>query len=670
MNRLLWPCLVAALLLSPLVALAADNLIVNGDFELEAPDSPPAGWSMWGADQYKVPANYTRDTTNPHSGQACFRLYHPANTSGYIVSAPDKAVLAKPGMMVTVSFWARTDQPGPSSFLFTSYESMNPFRDAPSPGRYVINVGQEWQQFTFTVYEGWDYFAERSKLIMLTFIPTPDQKLEKTLWIDDVSLTQEPTTKPGRMVDEHSLQYEPLQHRLTAGTALAFSVDATRPLRPATREVGGISFHRVVGWTGEPYNKQGEYTLNKQVEEAIAALNLPMTRVYAVGDEPFGLEGAIDRVAELVGKVGIPQDKTVLELETQGATTKLAPEVWAQAARYVQQKGYKFHYWEISNEPYIRLANSAFPTSEDYASHVIECAKALRAVNPRAQIGMGITEDQRWGNYLLKRAAGSYDFVAGHYYAVSDVMNRKFEPVVLGENYRTLDRILQVNALLKEYNPGRSVYQFDTEWGMISSGLKGEEADYVDRNANITGVLHRAVRLIYYAREGMLRGASSWQMLNRLNAQGFGIVFQQAPEKRSMLYWLYYYFNRHVGEQVLKTEGTAPFYTVQGDSRLANGSYSGPLTPALVTLSKDRKTMYAVIANGSWDQTVPCEMTWKGFRAAGSEAYQLSSDNLDAKPLLDDDQAFVSLFDPKTTEGGLTCDVPPHSVTFIRIEAK
>ncbi len=103
---------------------------------------------------------------------------------------------------------------------------------------------------------------------------------------------------------------------------------------------------------------------------------------------------------------------------------------------------------------------------------------------------------------------------------------------------------------------------------MISGGPDGEAADYVDRNGNIFGVLHRAVRLIYYAREGMLRGASSWQMLNRVGAQGFGILFQQEPDKRAMLYWLYYYFNRHVGAQALDPQGTAPYYTpAEGDDR-------------------------------------------------------------------------------------------------------
>ena len=133
-----------------------------------------------------------------------------------------------------------------------------------------------------------------------------------------------------------------------------------------------------------------------------------------------------------------------------------------------------------------------------------------------------------------------------------------------------LDRVLRIEALLRAYNPNRDVYQYDTEWGMICSTPDGKEADYEDRNANIIGTMHRAVRLIYYAREDILRGASGWQMFSRLDAQGFGILSQDAPDKRFMLYWLYYYFNRHLGEWALLTDGTAPYY------RTGNANQSFP----------------------------------------------------------------------------------------------
>jgi len=648
----------------------AQNLVYNGDFELAGDASPPAGWTMWGAEAYKVKENYTRDTTDPHGGQACFRIHHPADTAGYIVSAPDHAIRPEPGKRYAVSFWARTDKPGPSQFYFTGYESIAPFRDAPSPGRYVIQVTQEWQEYRFEVHEGWDFFADRSRYILLTFNATTDRAQEKTLWIDDVVVTELPGNREGRLADEESLTYEPLQHRLREGPDFAFTVDAARPLRPATRAAGGVSFHRVCGWTGQPYNREGTYTLAPEVEQAIRDMRLPMARFYAVGDEPFGVEAAIDKAAEVVDKVGVPQEMTVLEFETQGATSKLSPEEWALGVRHSVEKGYGFHYWEIANEPYIVRPETAFRTPDDYIAHVKAVGAAIRAVHPEGRIGVAIARDQAWGNYVLKQTAGSYDFVVGHYYAVSNIHQRKFEAAVLTENYRTLDRILRVTALIKAYSPDRDVYQLDTEWGMHSGGPNGERADYVNRNANLWGTMHRAVRLIYYAREGMLRGASSWQMLSNVSGLGFGVLSQQAPEKRCMIYWLYYYFNRHVGEQVLDTEGTAPYYTpADGDDPYTRpAEYPGPLTPTLVTMSEDAKTIYLVAANGSWEKTLPCRMGLKGFAATSAEGVVLTSNDPEASPLLARKEDFVSALPVRLDGGDVRCDLPPRSVVFVTVQ--
>ncbi len=657
-------------------ALAADapNLVTNGDFELDSPDSPPPGWTMWGAQQYKDPANYTRDTRDPHRGDASFRIHHPADTRGYIVSAPDSAIRPRRGMMYEISFWARSDRPAGSLFQITAYETIAPYRDAPAPGRWALDVEPEWRPFRFAIREGWDFFADRSRYLLLTFNATDRPEEERTLWVDDVVVTEAPVDREGRMIDESTLEIEPLPHRLREGERLAFTVDAHRRLGPAVAGAGGISFHRVAGWTGQPFNREGDYTLDPEVEDAIRELRLPMTRFYAVGDEPFGANAAIDKAAAVLAKVGIPQEDTVLELETQGATSGIAAADWGSAVRHSVEQGYGFRYWEVCNEPYLTRPESAYQTPDEYVAHLQEVAAAVRAAQPEAQIGVAISSySVPWGNYVLKRAAGSYDFVVAHYYcAAREIGRRKFEAVVLTENYKTLHRVLQVGALASAYNPDREVYQLDTEWGMHSSGPNGERADYVDRNANILGTLHRAVRLIYYAREGMLRGASSWQMLNRVGAQGFGILTQEQPDKRFMLYWLYYYFNRHVGQWALELDGTAPYYSAaEGDDpHTRPGEFAGPLTPALATLSEDGRTLYLMIANGSWDREVPCEVRMESFTPAAAEAVLLSHSDPDGKPLLERKEDFVHDFTVFVQGQELSCSLPPHSVVFVRVEGE
>ena len=126
-------------------------------------------------------------------------------------------------------------------------------------------------------------------------------------------------------------------------------------------------------------------------------MKLPMTRFYAVGDEPFGLDGALDRTAEFLTKVGIPQDRTVLEFETQGATAKIAPEAWASGVRHSLGRGYGFRYWEIANEPYLGRSGGAFPTPDSYIEHFKAVSRAIRQIHPAGQIGIAIDHNARRG---------------------------------------------------------------------------------------------------------------------------------------------------------------------------------------------------------------------------------------------------------------------------------
>ncbi|MCG6534989.1 MAG: hypothetical protein L7F78_09910 [Syntrophales bacterium LBB04] len=273
---------------------------------------------------------------------------------------------------------------------------------------------------------------------------------------------------------------------------------------------------------------------------------------------------------------------------------------------------------------------------------------------------------------MLSKGAGSYDFVTGHFYAVSQAHRRKFEVVALTENFKVLDKMIRINELLRAYNPGKDVYQLDTEWGMHSGGPNNEAADFVVRNSNIYGLLHRAVRLIYYAREGVLRGASSWNLFCNQEAPGFAIFSPQTPEKRTLLYWLYYYFNRHLGETVLDLQGTAPYYIpVSGEDPLTKtGEFPGPLTPVLTTLSKDGKNLYLVIANGSWGKEVPCVINIQNHSPKQAEATVLTHPDPNGKPFLDRGEDAVSKLPISLTKQEVRCTLPPHSVVFITLRGK
>lgn len=641
--------------------------VFNGDFETAGPQNPPPGWAMWGPSKDKIPEHFARDTQEAKSGQASLRIFHPKDSRGYIVTAPEHAIQPQKGQTLRVSFWAKADKPRKARFGITAYKSVRPFVDAPSPGYFPIDVMPQWQRYEFAVHEGLDFFAEESRYLLLTFFATDNPQEEGTLWVDDIRVSREPSRHP-RLLNPASLSYEPLRHYLERGDRLEVTIDTGRAAGKTTMHISGISFHRVAGWTRQPFSRDGEYRLLPIQEEAIGELRLPMSRFYAVGDEEFPVEAALDRIAMLCSRVNIPEEWVVIELEDQSAARKLPPEVWAKAVAYARSKGYRFRYWEVANEPYSGMwgKGGAFPTAEDYIRHFREVSRAIKAVDKDAQVGIAIhPRNVRWGNLVLKEAAGDYDFVVGHYYASPRIFQASFEEVAITENMRVLDHILRMNALIKAYNPDREVYQLDTEWGLHASGPNGERADYVDRNANIWGVIHRAVRMIYYAREGMLRGASGWQMLSMSRGQGFGILFSDVPEARSMLYWLYYYFNRHVGPNWLALRGQAPYWT---PPRPEDKALAAPMTPILATRSADGRSVYLVIVNASWTQSFPAQIVLEGGKALRANGLILSSDDLDAKPLLQEKGDFVRPFTFTVKDKILVGVLPPHSVIFVNVE--
>ncbi|MGB9687737.1 hypothetical protein [Thermogutta sp.] len=665
---------------------ASRNLIVNGDLERDDDRKPPFGWVMWGAQQFKNPENYTRDTQIRRSGKASLRIFHPKDTAGYIVTDPQLAIRPEPGLAYDISFFARADRPCQGRFMVIGYESIRPFVDAESPLNVAISLDTQWRQYRFEIRESMDFFAESSRYLILGFQAAGDSRVECTMWVDDVVVIPRKMPAGARLINPATLSIPPLPHRLTPGDTLDVTADVLQSGRPTLKTACGLSFHRLVGFTGFPFDAKGQYNLPGELEMAIRELKLPLSRVYGVGHEPpqkdqppWSIEMAIDRLALLCRRINLPYEMMVVELEEQSARRKLPPEVWAEAVRYARSKGYGFRYWEVSNEPYSRsLSDSpgegeAFPTSDDYVAHVRVVSAAIRRADPTAQVGVAIHIGRpRWGNYVLKNAAGSYDFAVAHYYGFENAYKSSFEELVLGQNYRILHRIQQTQALLNAYNPNRRVFQLDTEWGMHSPGPNGERPDYANRNGNIIGVLHRAVRMIYYVREQPLAGASGWQMLGNSRGLGFDILVTDRPSARTMLYWLYYHFIRHVGDSVVDFQGTAPFVTTRGIT--SDQQCEGPMTPLLLTMDAQKRQLFCVLANGSWTREVPCRLFFKNFQGRLAFAKLLSDDDLDRSPLLTASQSFVRDIPEnwKVEIGNGATQVrgtlPAHSVVFLTLE--
>ncbi len=609
-----------------------------------------------------------------HSGTLCagfrkpirrahsLRLHHPAGTHAFVVSDPKNPIRTHRGKAYLISFWARTaNEKEPGVFYLEAFSSVNPYKSVASPLRRPIEPTSNWRHYHFQVDEGKDFVADQSRFFLLAFRPTRSDGVAQTLWIDGVSVTEVPSTAES-LPTLRDIAYPPLNHRLRPGPSLSFEVDAERPLGPVTRQAAGISFHRIAGWGRHPHDDAGNRVLEPELIRAIADLRLPMTRFYGVGDHEFSVEVAIDKIVEVCRECGIPQQWTVLELEPHTADRSFGTEFYRRAVTHSIKKGYRFRYWEICNEPYTRKS-TAFENPDQYVQHVKEISKTIRSVQSDGQVGIGIySKSQPWGTYVLKEAAGHYDFVVGHYYDGTSPYTHKVQDIALGSNYAMLDHVLNVNAMIASFNPGKAVYQLDTEWGQ-SGAAKGDNstASRYWRNANIVGTLHRAVRLIYYVREGMLRGASGWEMFAREKNVTFGHLTRDAPDSRYLLYWLYFHFNRHCGDVVLDLNGTAPWYDEAGEES------AGPFTPVLASLGQDGREMYLVIANGSWDHSYPCRVGIANFKAETVSGRFLCQDNRDANPLVKHESEVVADLPVTLGESGIEFTVPSHSVVFITL---
>jgi alpha-L-arabinofuranosidase len=87
----------------------------------------------------------------------------------------------------------------------------------------------------------------------------------------------------------------------------------------------------------------------------------------------------------------------------------------------------------------------------------------------------------------------------------------------------------------------------------------------------------------------------------------------------------------------------------------------------LATLSEDGSEIYLVMANDSWTRAVPCRIKLRDFRAARAGGIAISSDKLDAKPLLKRKEEAVSNFPVATTGEEVNCSLEPHSVVFVTL---
>ncbi|MEM4343629.1 MAG: hypothetical protein QXT91_04760 [Candidatus Caldarchaeum sp.] len=532
-----------------------------------------------------------------------------------------------------------------------------------------------------------------------------------------------------------------LNHRLSPGSQLDVVVDAGRVLREVNRRVLGVSFFHVgdgdAVWkvegkcrAGLPVDREGNYRLVNHpcgdFEGAVRGLRLSMIRVHEVAMYErwshagkardnwyiqFDSKRALDVWSSLADRLGIPQENIVLGIQlytTQQdrSTVYPRPEFWADLVRYSVGKGYRFRMWEVGNEVYIPIVEketgfvlNGFADARDslevrverFSRYLRDVSTAIKHVQPEAQVGLSVNgvEDfvkrESWTHKALEKAAGFYDFLVGHYYNWSDgvVADNKLEYFSLAYNYA----VMRVQMLQLEMagqfpqNQGRHVYHYDTEWGAAGTRSIGDWDVYSEpRNGNTYGMLQRAVRLVYYLREGLVEGASTWTMFTRnpSTEPAFGLMTHEDPNLRSMVYWLYRHFQSFLGDFVVDVRGSAPYsYAVfshpswQGVSLPA----SGPSTPLVASRSRDGKHVSLVVVNASETNTHDVRVVFENFEGRVMASIVLRDNRQswrESTPFTAREQDFVQPYRGLSLAGDgktLTGKLPSRSVLFVKISS-
>ena len=475
----------------------------------------------------------------------------------------------------------------------------------------------------------------------------------------------------------------------SSGDKVIIQADGSKKIHLTSKMDAGVAMYRLYPNTvaDRIFDTSGAYVQTAVTEASIRNLNLPLTRIYHLAYEPWGINSTIDKLAIFADKEGISQENIVLELERSDYSytnnkTFLTAQQWADAVRYSMSKGYKFRIWEVSNEPQYTWG-TGLEWASNYSNHVIAVYDAIKAVQPNAIVGAQVNRLSSWSTQLLSGAKGHYDFIAGHFYAFASNTS-KFEDEVLIENYRTINNVVKIGTQIRTYNPSNpNIYQMDTEWRLYYGGGAFEA-----QNGNIWATVHAAVRLIYYMRDGYMHGANYWVMNGGFpdavvptgydwSSQNTSLQGRLLEGGYSLNYWLFYYMIHNTGEIVLDSSATTgPCYTGTVKRNVDDGSalpetFTGPQVPVMVTMSSDSKNMYITMANGNWSSSHPFEIDISNYNFNTMSGISIVGDGrLDGDwfcSTLSTCTNNLQLFS-NANKNIITGVIPAHSVAFVTLQ--
>jgi len=369
-------------------------------------------------------------------------------------------------------------------------------------------------------------------------------------------------------------------------------------------------------------------------------------RPALVADPGSGEKGVpnfgTDELLQFAGAIGAD---LMLSANMGTGTAKMAAD-WV---RYMKAQGLRnpggprVLWWELGNELYHKGdASGVSLAPRAYAEKLRAFAREMRAADPSVRLGAIGMENYPafqfnsypdWNEIVLKRTGGDIDFFALHNGYAPVVFDNRTNPrdvyralwaapLMVAENLRT------VGKQIRQYTPrdrAEHIRIAVTEWAPLFHILPSSV--WIDHSKTLGSALYVADVLRVFIQDDRVAAATFF----KLNEASFLGLFAARRGKwiPNASYYAFQLYAEHFGTTVVASRAEAPTYD-SVKAGIVPAMKRVPLLESVASLSADANRLYVMLINKSFDRSADVALAIDGFDADSGIAHLLTGASPDS----------------------------------------
>jgi alpha-N-arabinofuranosidase len=352
------------------------------------------------------------------------------------------------------------------------------------------------------------------------------------------------------------------------------------------------------------------------------------------------------------------------------------PEEAADWVRYIQSHHSGPVIYELGNELYGKW-QVGYPTLNEVAARTLSFSRAVRAVDPKAEIiatGEGPMAGPKWNDAQLANPPGTFNdlslhFILGTNHPIDEQAGPDFVaaaayalPFAVGPYFDKVQAQVDAHPDLK----GR-VHFAVTEWLFNSKGygernFTNESPSWMNEGGAVLAagflntVLRHTADVNLTDMTGLMEFAGVWKRREQVYAAPAFYAFQMYTVVK--------------GDTLLPVSTDSGVYSVKGGVRPLNDVSGVPYIDVVATRSADGKTLTLLCVNRSLNADVPTDFDLGSFHpgAAASMRQLRSSTRYERNDEVEPNHVIPQVSTIQTHQGSkLTVTLPHESVSVIRV---